>query len=135
MLIGLATAAAARLLAPLAFGAASSATFAPSIWSHPGVLAIAALVACADELVWRGVVQGALELELTRARARDRIAPRWWAAAGTLVVAALAARHPSGGWSAFAPWFALAMAPTIARAASGSVLAALVARLVLLASL
>jgi len=139
MLIGLASGAAARLLAPLAFGAASSPTFPPSTWSRPEVLAIAALVACADELVWRGVVQGALQRELTRERTRagglGRIAPRWWAAAATLVAAALAARHPTGEGSGFAPWLALAMAPTIARAASGSVLAALVARLVLLASL
>jgi hypothetical protein len=96
--------------------------------SHPGMLALAALVACAEELVWRGVVQGALERELAAASPGPRAAP-WLAAVGALAVTVLAAHRVS--WlSVF-----LSLAPAIARAASGRVLGAVAARLVIVASL
>jgi len=133
-LIGVASAAAARALAPLVLGSAAATTFPPSTWSHPEALALAALVACADELVWRGVVQGALERELTQVRGVGRFAPRAGAAAAGLLVA-LVARPSTGGSSSLAPWLLLAIAPAVARAASGSVIGALVARLLLLATL
>jgi len=135
-LIGLASAAAARVLAPLAFGIGATTTFPPATWTRPEVLAVAALVACADELVWRGVVQGAFERELTtRARGGDRTGARWGAAVAALLVAGLAARPSPGGTSTIVSWLAVAIAPAAARAASGRVLAAVVARLLLLASL
>jgi len=135
-LIGIASATAARALAQLAFGIGHATTLTPATWRHPEVLAVAGLVACADELVWRGVVQGAFERELAAdARGPGRTRARWGAAIAALLVAALAARDPTGRLSGSALWFALAIPSAVARAASGRVLGALVARLLLLASL
>jgi membrane protease YdiL (CAAX protease family) len=119
--IGLATGVGARLLRQALFGAGPD--LAPAFW-RPSTLALLVGIALAEELVLRGVVQGAVENE-ARASFGLRSAP-WLAAAAGIAVAQLASPHVTG------MTVLLALGPSLARAASGGVLGACAARLVIL---
>jgi len=92
------------------------------VWRTPGVLVLLLALALSEELVLRGAMQGALERELRPLR---RAAP-WLAAAATVAAAQLAAPEVTGAS------LLLALGPATARAASGRLLAACVARVVIL---
>jgi len=91
-------------------------------WGAPGVLLVLLAVTLSEELVLRGVVQGALEREL---RPLGGAAP-WVAAAASVVVAQLTVP----AWTPLS--FLLALGPVLARATTGRLLAAFAARLLIL---
>jgi len=115
LLCGVGTRAARRLL----FGAG------PVLgdgWAAPGVMLLLVAVTLSEELVLRGVVQGALE---RASRPLGRAAP-WIAAVAGVVVAQLTAP----AWTPLL--LLLALGPAVARASTGRLLAAFVARLLIL---
>jgi hypothetical protein len=99
--------------------------FAPARFPDLAVAALVGALALADELVFRGVVQGAIEADLSpRVSARAR---RWLAMPVALAVAWLATPL-----SAAQPWWSpllIGMGPALARAAGGGVVGACAARL------
>jgi len=119
LIIGLLAGVATRGVRQLLFGAAPPLAAA---LRQPPVLALLLAVALAEELVLRGAVQGAVEREL---RPLGRSAP-WLAGVASVAAAQLAVPQP-GALS-----FLLALGPAVARAATGRVLAACLARALIL---
>ncbi len=119
--IGLAAGLGTLLLRQLLFG--PSPALAPAFW-RPATVFLLLSIAVAEELVFRGVVQGALEQE-AEAWIGSRHG-RWLAAPAGIGLVLLATPNPT--WMSVL----LALGPSVARAASGRVLAAGAARLVIL---
>lgn len=94
---------------------------------QPGVVALLLALALSEEFVLRGAVQGAVERELRALQGMAGAAP-WLGAAASVVAAQLAA--PQLG----ALSLLLALGPAVARAGSGRLLAACVARVLILLS-
>ena len=117
--VGLLCGAGTRGLRQLLLGAAPPMA---AVFRQPPVLALLLAIALSEELVLRGVVQGAAERELSPL---GRAAP-WLAAVASITAAQLAA--PELG----ALSLLLAIGPAVARAATGGVLGACAARLLIL---
>lgn len=119
VIIGLLCGVATPGLRQLLFGAGPPLA---AVFRQPPVMALLLAVALSEELVLRGAVQGAIERELGPT---GRAAP--WLAAAVSVAAAQLAAPEVGALSLL-----LALGPSIARAATGRLLAACVARVVIL---
>ncbi|HEX2658984.1 MAG TPA: CPBP family glutamic-type intramembrane protease, partial [Polyangia bacterium] len=130
--VGVGLGVAARLI-----GTTGVAFSAPGRGSPATAMVPVVLLAITEELIFRGVVQGALEIDpASPLPARSR---PWTAAALALALAWLAALPtlPRAGVTAgAAPWGVLLVgwAPALARASTGRWLAACVARVVLVAT-
>jgi len=120
VLLGVLLGAATRGVRELVFGAGPSLADA---LRRPPVLALLLAVALSEELVLRGVLQGALERAL---RPRAASAAPWIAAAASVALAQLTASEVTG------LSVLLALGPAAARAATGRLLGAFAARVLIL---